>query len=146
MNTLNLSNGDLIRFGREHKVSDWLVKGYFGFATQDDPLSLADVKDVIRGLEADEGLEQIVKLAGLREKDRGEKPWSFTNLASQPSSPKPTLGEPFSSIKPTVRVKGKAAKPPMLSPPRCSSPLHLELPLVLGLVLVSVSEHPKLRI
>lgn len=110
MNTLDLRNGDLIRIGREHKVSDWLVKGYFGFATQDDPLSLTDVKDVIRGQEIDEGLDQIVKLAGLREKNRGEKPSSYNDFKGEEDwGAKPTLGDPLSTIKPTVRMKGKAA-------------------------------------
>ncbi|KAF4600018.1 hypothetical protein EYR40_007124 [Pleurotus pulmonarius] len=127
MNTFGLSNGDLIRFGREHKVSDWLVRGYFGFATQDGPLSLADVKDVIRGLEIDEGLDQIVKLAGLREKDRSGGSWSFVDTTPRPPTPKPMLDEPFSRIKPTVRMKPKATKSPISSPPRSPSPPPLRI-------------------
>lgn len=68
MSTLNLSHAEMVRYGREYKVSDWLIKGYLGFATRESPLDEGDVNDLLHGLSLDGGIHQLVRIATLRER------------------------------------------------------------------------------
>ncbi|KDQ28300.1 hypothetical protein PLEOSDRAFT_1089661 [Pleurotus ostreatus PC15] len=64
---LKLTPAQLVRYGRECKVAEWLVKGYHAFATQDQPLSRSNAQDISHGLSIDDGFDDVLKLAGLRE-------------------------------------------------------------------------------
>ncbi|KAF7428837.1 hypothetical protein PC9H_008069 [Pleurotus ostreatus] len=68
MNTLNLSHGEMVRYGRDYRVSNWLIKGYLGFATRESPLDEGDVNDVFHGVSLNGGIHRLVRIATLRER------------------------------------------------------------------------------
>lgn len=65
---MELTPAQLVQYGRECKVAEWLVKGYHAFATQEQSLSRSDAQDISRGLSIDDGFDDALKLAGLRER------------------------------------------------------------------------------
>ncbi|KAJ8697068.1 hypothetical protein PTI98_006876 [Pleurotus ostreatus] len=70
MNQLGLSHQNMLRYGRDYKVSNWVIKGCLGFAIQEAPLSECDAKDIMQGLSLDEGVRQLMRVVGLHEKNK----------------------------------------------------------------------------
>ncbi|KAF9494217.1 hypothetical protein BDN71DRAFT_1507930 [Pleurotus eryngii] len=67
---LSLSHREMLRYGRDYKVSNWVVKGCLGFVIQEAPLSECDAKDIMHGLSLDEGVRQLMQVVGLHEKHK----------------------------------------------------------------------------
>lgn len=70
MNQLNLSHQEMLRYGRDYKVSNWVIKGCLGFVLQEAPLSECDAKDIMHRLSLDEGLRQLMRVVDLHEKNK----------------------------------------------------------------------------
>ncbi|KAL4259016.1 BTB domain-containing protein [Pleurotus pulmonarius] len=68
LDRMKLPPAQLVQYGRECKVAEWLVKGYYTFSNQEQSLSRSDAQDISRGLSIDDGFDDVLKLAGLRER------------------------------------------------------------------------------
>ncbi|KAF4598782.1 BTB domain-containing protein [Pleurotus pulmonarius] len=81
MNQLNLSHSEMLRYGRDYKVSNWMVKGYLGFVMQGAQLSECDAKDIMHGLSLDEGVRQLMQVVALHETNKLPDPrgWRCLN-------------------------------------------------------------------
>ncbi len=74
MNQLNLSHQEMLRYGRDYKVSNWVVKGCLGFVIQGAQLSECDAKDIMHGLSLDEGVRQLMQVVALHETNKLSDP------------------------------------------------------------------------